>query len=80
MTDELKIGVEEIDGEFVAGIHGTSDIGISIDLFGHRGHGKTKEEAIADFNKNIFELTEECRRVEGRLFANIYKVYEIGMW
>ena len=40
--------------------------------------GKTKEEAVEDFKKNIYELYDEVDRVRGRLIANIYKVYENG--
>ena len=73
---ELIISVTEEDGGYYADIHSFSDIGISVDLFGHLGHGKTKEEAIADFKKNIYELYDEVDRVRGRLIANIFEVYE----
>lgn len=77
---ELKILVSEEDGGYYADIHSFSDIGISVDLFGHLGHGKTKEEAIADFKKNIYELYDEVDRVRGRLIANIFEIYENGEW
>ena len=74
MDEELRIEVIENNGEFRVGIACNSDLGISVDLFGHQGHGKTKEEAIDDFKKNIFELHEEVERVKNRLLANIYEV------
>ncbi|SEP83115.1 hypothetical protein SAMN04487977_101553 [Treponema bryantii] len=80
MDEELKIEVTEEKDGWRAGFHCASDIAISIDMFGHEGHGKTKEDAIEDFKKNILELYEEVDRVKGRLFANIYKVIENGVW
>ena len=80
MDEELRIEIIEKNGELAADIACNSDLGISVDLFGHQGHGKTKEEAIEDFKKNIFELSEEVERVKNRLLANIYKVQEKGVW
>lgn len=80
MDEELRIEVIEKNDGFEVGIACNSDLGISVDLFGHQGHGKTKEEAIGDFKKNIFELHEEVERVKNRLFANIYVVQENGGW
>ncbi len=80
MDDELRIEVIEKNGEFVADIACNSDLGISVDLFGHQGHGKTKEEAIDDFKKSIYELSEQVERVKNRLIANIYTVVEQGVW
>ena len=80
MDEELRVEVIEKNDEFVADIACNSDLGISVDLFGHQGHGKTKDEAIDDFKKNIFELSEEVERVKNRLFANIYIVQEKGVW
>lgn len=74
MSEELRVEVIERNGEFEVGIAYNSDLGISVDLSGHQGHGKTKEEAIEDFKKNIFELSEEVECVKNRLLANIYIV------
>ena len=80
MNEDLRIKVIEKNGEFVVDISCDSDLGISVDLFGYQGHGNTREEAIEEFKKNIFELSEEVERVKNRLFANIYKVQEEGIW
>ena len=75
---ELIIQVVEENGEYYADIHSCSDIRITLALYGYRGHGKTKEEAIQDFKNNIYKLDYEVSRVQGRLVSDIYKLYEAG--
>lgn len=76
-TDKLILFCEEsIDGDFRCGISSNSDLNIDIDM---RGHGRTKEESIKDFKKNIFEFAEEVNRIQGRLMSCIYEIGDYGV-
>ena len=73
MKEELIIQVSEDKCIWYAQISSISDINIDIDLCGHRGTGKTKEEPFWDAKVEEYRIKPESekRRMTNRELAKI---------